>query len=118
LYYRPYETYYLGCRPPLGFVIAAAVLNTAVLVPVIFHPTVTYVHPQYYYSSGTFYIQRSNNEYEVVGPPIGAIVESIPNDCEEFVLNGKTYYKMDDTYYRATHINGANRYEVVGKEVK
>jgi len=105
------------CRPPLGFVIAAAILNTAILAPVIFHPTVTYAHPQYYYSGGTFYVQNSNNEYEVVNPPIGAIVESIPTDCEEFVLNGKTYYKVDETYYRAIYINGTYKYEVVGKEV-
>jgi len=53
----------------------------------------------------------------VVNPPIGAIVESIPTDCEEFVLNGKTYYKVDETYYRAIYINGTYKYEVVGKEV-
>jgi hypothetical protein len=53
-----------------------------------------------------------------VGPPIGAVVESIPNDCEEFILDGQTYYKVDDTYYRAIYIDGVLMYEVVGKEVK
>ena len=117
-YYRPHHNYYVVCRPPLGFVIAAAILRSATLRPVVFLPTVTYVHPQYYYSEGAFYVQRSATEYEVVGPPIGAVVESIPNDCEEFVLEGQTYYKVDDTYYKAIYMEGVLMYEVVGKEVK
>jgi hypothetical protein len=117
-YYRPYNNYYVVCRPPRGFVIGAAYLRNVSLRPVIYAPTVTYTYPQYYYSEGTYYVQKSTTEYEVISPPIGAIVESIPNDCEEFVLDGQTYYKVDDTYYKVTYIDGVLMYEVVGKEVK
>ena len=118
-YYRPYSGAYIMCRPPAGFVITAVALRTVVLSPVIFNPTVVvYRQPQYYYSQGTFYVRKSSTEYRVVGPPIGAMVYEIPYDYEEFILDGQTYYKVDDTYYAPVFVDGDWMYEVVGKEVR
>ena len=116
-YYRPYGGTYVICRPPVGFVITAVSLRTVALTPVIFTPAIMYYQPQYYYSHGTYYIKNSYSQYRVVSPPIGAQVPYLPEDYEEFILYGNTYYKVDDTYYAPVFVNGRIMFEVVGKEI-
>ena len=66
----------------------------------------------YYYQDGVFYILK-NGQYYVIEPPIGALVTEIPNDYEEIELDGRTYYQVEDTLYKATVIDGALYFEVV-----
>lgn len=142
IYYRPYGNTYIVCRPPVGFIIATAAITTAAIVAVSIAasqnatnnqpaqqsqntdnsattsaPT-TVNQAQYFYSEGTFYVKKSDEEYEVVSPPIGAQVPAIPEDCEESIIDGKTYYKVDDTYFKTVVVAGKPMFEVVGKEVK
>jgi len=117
-YYRYYGGTYMICRPPVGFVITAVSLRTVSLTPVIFTPAIMYAQPQYYYSQGTYYVKSYPNQYRVMSPPIGAQVPYIPEDCEEFILYGVTYYKVDDTYYTPVFVNGRIMFEVVGKEIR
>lgn len=55
----------------------------------------------YYYWDGTYYNMR-NNEYVVVQPPIGAVVPTIPEECEALTIGGKTYYNCNDVTYLST----------------
>ena len=66
----------------------------------------------YYYQDGVFYILH-NGQYYVIEPPIGALVTEIPADYDEIVLEGRTYYQVEDTLYKATVIDGALYFEVV-----
>jgi hypothetical protein len=65
----------------------------------------------YYYQDGVFYTLQ-NGEYRVIEPPIGALVEEIPEDYDEIELGGKTYYQVEDTLYKPTIINGKLMFEV------
>ncbi|MBR5100749.1 MAG: hypothetical protein IKX34_05550 [Bacteroidales bacterium] len=66
----------------------------------------------YYYQDGVFYILK-NGQYYVIEPPIGALVTEIPNDYDEVEIEGRTYYQVEDTLYKATVIDGALYFEVV-----
>lgn len=112
VYYRPHGRKYIITRPPVG-------LRIGFLPPYYFSLNIG-MHPYFYYY-GTFYapISGETEQYEVVEPPIGALVDQLPNDCEEVVINGTTYYKVDGTYYRVVlDQNNREMYEVVGKTVR
>ena len=66
----------------------------------------------YYYQDGVFYILK-NGQYYVIEPPIGALVTEIPNDYDEVEIEGRTYYQVEDTLYKATVIDGALYFEGV-----
>jgi hypothetical protein len=65
----------------------------------------------YYYQEGVFYILK-NGEYCVIEAPIGALVDEIPEDYDEIVLGGQTYYQVEDTLFKPTVINGKLCFEV------
>lgn len=67
---------------------------------------------EYYYQDGVFYILK-NGQYYVIEAPIGALVTEIPADYDEVELDGRTYYQVEDTLYKATVIDGALYFEVV-----
>ena len=66
----------------------------------------------YYYQDGVFYT-LVNGEYCVIEAPIGALVDEIPEDYDEIVLGGQTYYQVEDTLYKPTIIDGKLHFEVV-----
>ena len=65
----------------------------------------------YYYQDGVFYTM-DNGQYCVIEAPIGALVDEIPEDYDEVVLDGKTYYQVEDVLYKPTIIKGKLRFEV------
>ena len=70
----------------------------------------------YYYQDGVFYTVDANGQYSVIVPPAGALVETLPEDYDMVVLaDGKEYYKVDDTVYRVTIIEGKPYFEVLGQ---
>jgi hypothetical protein len=73
---------------------------------------------QYMYQDGVFYTQAANGEYVVIVPPAGALVESLPEDYETVVLNGNEYYKVDDTIYSVTIVDGKAYFEVIGQDYR
>ena len=73
---------------------------------------------QYLYQDGVFYTQASNGEYVVIVPPAGALVESLPEDFETVVLNGNEYYKVDNTIYGVTIVDGKAYFEVIGQDYR
>ncbi len=71
-------------------------------------------YPYYYYNS-VFYRRTDDNYYEIVTPPLGARVTSIPNNSKEVVVNGNKYYECNGTYYQEElDANNNVVYHVVG----
>jgi len=77
-----------------------------------------YVGPSpYYYYGGVYYKPYSSNQYEVVKPPLGAVVNELPPGAKVAVIDGKKYYQYSGTYYEES-INDNNQleYTVVGTD--
>lgn len=70
-------------------------------------------HASYYYNDGVFYVLGADGDYYVIEPPIGALVDAIPADCERVVIDGEVYYEVDRTLYMVTIIEGVPYFEVV-----
>ena len=62
-----------------------------------------------------FYAADANGQYSVIIPPAGALVESLPEDFDIVTLNGKEYYRVDDTIYKMTISDGKPYFEVLGQ---
>lgn len=74
-----------------------------------------YADKEYYYQDGVFYIVNDNGQYQTIVPPAGALVESLPEDYDTITLGGNLYYRVDDTVYRLTLLNGVPYLEVLGQ---
>jgi hypothetical protein len=61
-----------------------------------------------------FYILR-NGQYTVIVPPAGALVTSLPDDYDTVVMDGQEYYRVDNTVYRTTLVEGTPYLEVLGQ---
>lgn len=68
---------------------------------------------QYFYDDGVFFYMNPRGEYEVVQAPLGALVESIPQDCELVRINGEDFYLVDFTLYKLVVVQGRPMFEVV-----
>ena len=70
----------------------------------------------YYYQDGVFYMMDAKGEYKVIVPPAGALVENLPEDYDLVTLaDGNEYYKVDDTVYKITILEGKPYFEVLGQ---
>ena len=67
---------------------------------------------EYFYRDGVFYIYQ-NGYYYVVDPPIGAVVDRLPEYFEEVYIEGRTYYRVENVLYRASAPYGKVQFEVV-----
>lgn len=74
-----------------------------------------YADQPYYYQDGVFYIVNPNGKYEVIVPPAGALVDELPDDYDVITLDGIEFYKVDDTVYRLTLVDGVPYLEVLGQ---
>ena len=54
----------------------------------------------YAYADGVFY-QKAGEEYEIVAPPKGAVVDKLPEDAEEIDFSGISAYELNDAVYSA-----------------
>ena len=175
IWYRPYGSYYVICRPPFGTVLAANLIHDLAWTAVRFsyYNTVfstyrqinennSYIAEQneiiaknnaiiaaqnqtiamnqqlaaqaytlanelglvqsyaaadgnYYYQDGVFYTMDSKGDYQVILPPAGALVETLPEDYDMVTLNGNEYYKVDETVYKVTISEGKPYFEVLGQ---
>jgi len=133
VWYSPYAGYYVVCRPPFGTVLAANIISDIVWTAVILsqnnNARVTHSIESglglvqnyaaegnpYYYQDGVFYTMDANGQYFVIAPPAGALVESLPEDFDVVTLNGKEYYRVDNTIYKMTISDGKPYFEVLGQ---
>ena len=73
----------------------------------------------YGYANGTYYEEKKPEKpdekpkYEVVKPPTGATVKSLPKDAKKETVGGDDYYVYDDTWYRGFHSGSEVVYMVV-----
>ncbi len=105
--YRPYYSYYNFYRPFIGFRIN--------VLPYGYYPFY-FGADQFYYSGGLFYRQYDNN-YEVVVPPVGAEVPTLPSDAQQVTINGQVYYQYKGVYYtQGVNASGKTVYIVAGKD--
>ncbi|MGM9742161.1 MAG: DUF6515 family protein [Candidatus Cryptobacteroides sp.] len=74
-----------------------------------------YADREYYYEDGVFYIINDNGRYQTIVPPAGALVQSLPDDYDTLTLGGVEYYRVDDTVYRLTLVEGVPYLEVLGQ---
>ena len=70
---------------------------------------------EYYYDDGVFFIVNSNGQYQVIVPPAGALVSELPDDYDVITIDGVDYYKVDDTIYHLTVVDGSPYLEVLGQ---
>ncbi len=73
------------------------------------------IDTEYYYEDGVFYTVNSRGRYEVIVPPAGALIDQLPDDYDIIVLGGVEYYRVDDTVYRLTLVDGSPYLEVLGQ---
>ena len=69
----------------------------------------------YFYQDGVFYTMDSKGDYQVIVPPAGALVETLPEDYDMVTLAGNDYYKVDETVYKVTISDGKPYFEVLGQ---
>lgn len=99
-----YNRYYL---PRLGFHIS--------VLPYGYYPFY-WGDYQYYYSDG-YYYQRDNDNYTVVEPPLGAILNQVPAGANSIMIDGEQYYELNGVYYQAvTKDDGSTGYQIAGKD--
>ncbi len=104
IFYRYVNNKYVIHRPYVGFRVATIPEYRLVKVHGV----------SYYYYYGTFYsFSAPTREYIVVAPPVGAIVESIPEGYEKIEINGNSYYVVGGVQYKAVIFNGEIWYEVI-----
>ncbi len=93
-YYHPFRPYYWGpAWHPWGFFVAA-LATTAIVI--------TIENQKYHYDNGVYYVQ-SNDGYTVVEAPVGATVQTLPQETTTVVVNETTNnYYYGGTYYEKT----------------
>jgi len=70
----------------------------------------------YYYNDGVYY-RNYNNGYEVVAPPLNAVVNRIPSNASVTVIDGRKYYQVGGTFYQEEFTeNNKLTYRVVGTD--
>lgn len=70
---------------------------------------------EYFYDDGVFFVKGADGQYVVIVPPAGALVQELPDDYEVIMLDGKQYYKVDDTVYEMTIVEGKACFQVLGQ---
>lgn len=104
-YYRHGGGVYTRCGAPYGLRIR--------VIPTHYNRIVIGAVP-YFYFGGIFYRQYER-EYEVVQPPVGAIVPELPEyGVSEVTINGEIYYEFDNVLYKPVVTRNGVQYRVVG----
>jgi hypothetical protein len=113
-YYRPYSRGYYIVQPPVGIIVPAIPYGASHVI----------IGANPYYRHGNVYYAPYGNRYRVVDEPAEDYDESINDNVvageyEKIVIEGKTYYKKGDKYYKASvNKSGEVIYEEVGETTK
>jgi len=72
---------------------------------------------QYYYFGGVFYQDCPDGGYQVVAPPVGAEMPSLPTNAQAINIDGTQYYEFNGVYYKpVVKDNGKTVYVIAGKD--
>lgn len=69
----------------------------------------------YFYEDGAFYVITDYGTYYEIDPPAGALVDRLPEDLKKVRIDGREYYRYDDTVYRLVVVEGVPYFEVLGQ---
>lgn len=71
----------------------------------------------YYYNEGVYYRPYNQGGYEVVAPPLHALITKLPANATVTVVDGQKYYQLGGTFYQE-EIDENNKlaYRVVGTD--
>ena len=114
-YYRPYNRSYMIVRPPMGIIVPSLPIG---YTRVIIGSNPYYRHDDVYYApSGNRYkVVEEPQESETVSTDDAKTNNTTTSEYEKVVLEGKTYYKKGEKYYKATvNKSGEIIYEEVGE---
>lgn len=64
----------------------------------------------YLYDQGTFYLQDESGQYVAVPPPVGVIVNVLPDRARQIDVNGQIYFRYKGVFY----VQVEQGFEVVG----
>lgn len=71
----------------------------------------------YYFYQGIYYRPYQYGGYEVIAPPLGATVRSLPGGTKVTVIDGQKYYELGGTFYEEViSTNNELNYRVVGTD--
>jgi hypothetical protein len=112
MFYRPYGPQFIITTPPVGIIVPVLPPDCE---PVFLNGM------SYYRYNDTYYQPLSNNQgYQVIQTPQSAqsndntSTAPAETEYEKVVIDGKTYYKKGDTYYKAlVNDSGEVTYEAV-----
>ena len=108
LFYAAYGDYYGLVAPPFGLTLG--------FLPRGYWGFNWGGYPYYYYS-GVFYKPTEDKKYQVVVPPVGAEIPSIPKEAKQIVVNDQKLYEYLGTYYKeVVGADGIKKYIVQGKD--
>jgi len=124
IYYRPYIGGYRIVHPPIGIIVPSLPSGCANII----------IGSSPYYRYDDVYYAPYGSRYRVVEEPKeeeaattnsdtneknGKTEKSADNEYEKVILEGKTYYKKGDKYYKASvNKSGEIVYEEVGEKAK
>jgi len=98
--YHPFHPYYFGPRwHPMGFFLETLAFNAI---------RISIGNQWYYYDNGC-YFQTYHRGYTVVAPPIGAVVNYLPEGYETTMVGNDYFYYYGGAFY----ITIGDRYQVV-----
>jgi len=108
---RPIVAPRLVFRPALGAVIAINVFSDDLkLKKVRLRDDV-----DYFYEDGVFYVITDYGTYYEIDPPAGALIDRLPEDLRKVRIDGREYYRYEDTVYRLVVVEGIPYFEVLGQ---
>lgn len=71
----------------------------------------------FYYHQGVYYRPYNNGGYQVVAPPLGAIVKHLPSGAKVTIINDQKYYELGGTFYQQeTSAKNKIQYRVIGTD--
>ncbi len=91
---------------------AGLVLGATVATPPPYYDTVYVGSSSYIYSDGV-YMQPSDGSYIITSPPVGVVVNYLPDGCNVVQQGGVQYYDCAGIYYETFYQNGSTVYKVV-----
>ena len=69
----------------------------------------------YFYEDGAFYVITDYGTYYEIDPPAGALIDRLPEDLRKVRIDGREYYRYEDTVYRLVVVEGIPYFEVLGQ---
>ncbi len=100
MYFVRRQGVYVRTFPPRGFRLRALPATAIAL---------TVNGNRYNYADGIFYQKSNEEDYEITEPPIGAIVEELPEDATELDFDGLTAYELNKAVYKVVE----DGYEII-----